>query len=657
MRTRVLATAALTAFGASTIAFGFMHLAPIDPARFAAGFRQGAREDQVFRLREWYGLDSPIPVQYLRWIGRALTGDLGTSVATRREIAPEIARRLPWSLLLMLVTAPAAWALAMVLAVAAARPGPAGRAAAGIIAAGLVIPAFLVATTLVYVFAVRVSLIPILPPFEFNPFDAALWLGLILPSISLIVPLAPLLARELRAGVADLLASGYGTTVRAAGQAEHRVAWSAARVATRRLLAAPLPMVSLFLSMLLVVEEIFNWPGVGRSYMRAVTQRDVPAMQGGLLVLAVVAVGLEVILRLIAASRSAGAVAAVVPRPRGRPSALAAPNGRTRAAAAVVLLVVVGAAAAPLIARFPPDQVTLEEINVAPSLRHPMGTDSSGRDLFSRLLVAGRMSVGMAAAAALVATAAGLAVTAPARGANAVQGALRGAARSLVALPPLGLALAVVAVAGREPWMIVMLFAVTGAAVALGSLRALQERAARWPFVLAARAAGATPLWVGERHLLPHLQRPLAAAALGMIPGFLLLEATLGFLGFTVTPTTPSWGTLLWRAREALHRGDWWLLVFPVAALGAAAWAFGRLADALRDPPPPTYPRPLRLRLGREWGPAPARHLWPGLPPGPAVQTRAAARARPASARPRRLPVSGGGSGPHGEPPRPGASG
>lgn len=646
MTRRLLATALLTALGASVIAFGFMHLAPVDPARFAAGFRQGAREEQVFRLREWYGLDSPIPVQYLRWLGRALTGDLGTSVATRREVAPEIIRRLPWSLLLLAVAVPLAWLAALTLAVLASRPGPGARLAAGVISAGLVVPAFLIATTLVYLFAVRMTLIPILPPFEFNPLDPSLWLGLVLPTCSMVLPLAPLLARELRAGLGEVLASGYGSAARAAGRTEARAAWGAARVATRRLLGAPLPAISAVLSVLLIVEEIFNWPGIGRSYMRAVTQRDVPAMQGTLLVLIVVAVAIELAARLLAGRRGAGEAAAAAGRPRpARPAPLRAPDGRARIAAALALLLVAGAAAAPVVARFPPDQVVLEEINVAPSPRHWMGTDSSGRDLFSRLLIAARMSLGIAVAAAVAATAAGLVLTVPTRAVDAVAGLVRGAARSVLAVPVLALALAVIAVAGREPWMIATLFAAIGAAAVLGPIRALQAYAVRWPFVLAARAAGASSAWVGERHLAPHLMRPLAAVALGLVPGFLLLEATLGFLGFTVTPTTPSWGTLLWRAREALHRGDWWLLVFPATALASAAWAFGGLADALRVPAPPAYPAASRLRLGREWGPA-ARAL-PAQGGRPALQPRAGTRARP---------VAGGGHRPGARPSSPGAS-
>ncbi len=608
---RLLATALLTAFGASTVAFAFMHLAPMDPARFMIGFRPGVREEQVRQLRAWYGLDDPIPVQYARWIGRALRGDFGTSVTTRREVAPEIWRRLPWSLLLAAVAGLGAWALAVPLAVLGARRGPAAWVAGGLITAGTVVPVFLVATLLVYVFAVRLTLIPILPPFDLNLLDRALWLGLVLPTVSLVLPLAAWMAQQLRDDLVAVRDARYLDVALAKGSSAGRVAWRhAARVVTRTFLSRPLGPLSLLLSGVLLVEEIFNWPGVGRSFTRALQQRDIPVMQATLLVLALVAVAAEVLTRLAIGRvgtepEARTAVASRGPR-LGRPTALRPLDRRARLAAAVAGLLVIGVIAAPVIARFPPDQVLLDEINMGPSLRHWMGTDSSGRDLFGRLLFAGRTTLGITLGGAVASVLLGLLLTAHTRWTAVWRPAAAGTGRVVLALPALGLLLAVVAAAGRGPALIAGAFAVLGAAAVLGRLSALQAAAWRWPFVEAARAAGASTLRIGERHLLPHVIRPLAAAAAGLVPGFILLEATLGFLGFSVSPTTPSWGTLLWRAREAMHRGDWWLIVFPAAFVALTAWAYAALADALGRAHPPTYPRPAKLRLGREWGAIPA---------------------------------------------------
>jgi peptide/nickel transport system permease protein len=236
-----------------------------------------------------------------------------------------------------------------------------------------------------------------------------------------------------------------------------------------------------------------------------------------------------------------------------------------------------------------------------------MGTDASGRDLFSRLLHAGRLTLPLAAVPAVAAVAAAVAVAALAGWQGPAWGdALAGATRTLGAFPPLALAMAVVIVVGRTPAALGAVMALWGLAECAERVAALFARARAWPFADAAVALGAPTGRVVERHLLPHLARPLAGEALGLIPGFLLLEATLGFFGFSLSPTVPTWGTLLWRGREALHRGDWWLLVFPVSFTLAAAWGCLQLAETLRAPQRPTFVRVVRATPGRDWAPAAA---------------------------------------------------
>ncbi len=627
---RLLAIALLTFWGASIIAFGFMHLAPIDPAAFMVGFRPGAsvvREGQIREVRRWYGLDDPKPVQYVRWVGHALQGDFGRSVVSHRDIAPELFRRIPWSLLLAAMSALFAWALAVPMGVAAARGGGTGRASDLIVTVGLVLPTFLVATLLVYLFAVRLTWIPILPPYELNLFDLYVWEGLLLPTVSLALPLAAIIARQMRQDLRAILRAPYVATARAKGLSERRVLWRhAARAAARSLLARPLPFVSALFSGLLVVEEIFNWPGIGRNFMRAITQRDIPVMQAVLLILAGLVVAVEFVIRLGRdrfAKRDTRAEPAGEPaRPFGRASAVGALDLRARVAVAVTGVLVIAALAAPLLVRFPPDQVLLEEIHLPPSVRHWLGTDSSGRDMFSRLVHAGRMTLGMAVGASAVAVLVAVLLVGHARWSRRWQAGVTWGARAVTAIPALALAIALVSVAGRTPIMIGTIFASLGLASIAATMRPLLAAARRWPFVEAAVASGASPRWVGERHLLPHLARPLLAAAAGLVPGFLILEATLGFLGYSVSPTVNTWGTLMWRGREALHRGDWWLLVFPALFPAMAAWAFRGIADTLDEPQPPTYPKAARLELGKEWGRAarfaPTRKSIPRRPvPGP----------------------------------------
>jgi peptide/nickel transport system permease protein len=386
---------------------------------------------------------------------------------------------------------------------------------------------------------------------------------------------------------------------------------------------------------------------MARVLLRGITQRDITVMQGALVVLVAMIVAAEAMIRLASGRPALGLAAAASAWPMAPTGARAGPPARlrapgeaaqvplldltTRVSIAVAVAVVVATIAAPVLARFPPDLVLLDEIQVPPSLRHWMGTDASGRDLFSRLLYAGRVTMVLALASALAAVAAASVLAAPAAGTGRWPSAWEdvgvGIVRTVAAIPAFVLALAVISVAGRALSILGTIFAVAGLVLVFPSLRGLAAGMRAWRFVDAGRSAGASPLWIGERHVLPHLARPLAAAVLGLMPMILLLEATLGFFGFSVAPTVPTWGTMLWRGREALHRGDWWLLAFPMAFVWLASWGFGRAADGLREPAPPTYLRAPRLVLGQEWGTAATR-----IPAGQPGSRPARAAAAPAPA-------------------------
>jgi ABC-type dipeptide/oligopeptide/nickel transport system permease subunit len=227
--------------------------------------------------------------------------------------------------------------------------------------------------------------------------------------------------------------------------------------------------------------------------------------------------------------------------------------------------------------------------------------------MFSRLIHAGRPTLGIAVGASAAAVLVAVLLVGHTWWDRRWQAAVTWGARAITAIPALALAISLISVAGRSPIMISAIFGALGLASIATGMRPLLAGARRWSFVEAAVASGASPRWVGERHMLPHLARPLLAAVAGLVPGFVILEATLGFLGYSVSPTITTWGTLMWRGRESLHRGDWWLLVFPALFAAAAAWAFRGIADALDEPQPPTYPKAARLELGKEWGRAARR--------------------------------------------------
>ncbi|MGH2403065.1 MAG: ABC transporter permease subunit, partial [bacterium] len=478
---RHLATALATLLGASVLAFGVLHLTPMDPARYFVQFRfqqtrPGVREEQIRILANWYGLHDPIPVQYGRWLGRALTGNFGRSLTTGREVGPELARRLPWTIVLTIPTLGAAWLMAILLAAAAVRRGPLGRVASGLMTAGTLTPVFILSSLLVYIFAVRLTWIPILPPFELNLFDTYLWRAMLLPGVSLVLPLGAIMARRVSADLRASLNAPHVTAARARGTAERRVLWRhAVRAGIRPLLARPLAVLSLLFAGVLVAEDIFGWPGIGRVFMRAISARDITAIQASLLLLAALVLTAECAVRIVGSRQSPeDSVASPSPRVPGRAEPIQSPGLALRAAIAVVGVIVVSAIAAPLLSRFPPDLVQLEEIQVGPSLRHWMGTDASGRDMFSRLLFASRTSLALAvlSAAAAVVIGGNLAALAALRG-RAWADAAAGVSRTILATPALAIALAVISIAGRAPVLVGGVFAFCGLARVIPRLHAL----------------------------------------------------------------------------------------------------------------------------------------------------------------------------------------
>jgi len=222
-------------------------------------------------------------------------------------------------------------------------------------------------------------------------------------------------------------------------------------------------------------------------------------------------------------------------------------------------------------------------LSVAPRPGHWFGTDAIGRDVLARTLAGGRLSLTIGALASVIALAIGLLY-------GAVAGLAGGAwERALVrvldvlsALPFLLLVILLLALFGRS---LPLLLAAIGGYVWIDLARVMRAEAARlreMPFVLAARAAGASFAQVLRWHLLPHLL-PLALVYLGLLlPQAILVESFLGFLGLSVDEPAASWGALLQEGAQELD-GAPWTLLFPAGFLIATLASFQFLGDSLRD--------------------------------------------------------------------------
>jgi peptide/nickel transport system permease protein len=246
--------------------------------------------------------------------------------------------------------------------------------------------------------------------------------------------------------------------------------------------------------------------------------------------------------------------------------------------ALLTLLVIFG----PLLAPYHPDADDFGILQ-APTLEHPMGTDSFGRDLFSRIIIGTRVSfsVGVLAAVAALAIGGTLGLAAGYYG-RWVDSLISRAVDLLWAFPVIILAVALVAVFGAGFRNVVIAIAVAYiddfARIVRGETLSLREQ----DFAMAARALGARDDEVMSRHIVPNLVAPLTVQLSFAVGLGILTESTLTFLGLGVNPATPTWGLALNEGRDFVRQA-WWISVFPGLAIVITVMALNLLGDGLRD--------------------------------------------------------------------------
>jgi len=257
----------------AVVVFLFVHLLPGDPARLAAG--PDADQTTVDLVRQELGLDLPLPQQFVRYFAQLLQGDLGTSLRTKRPVATEIAERFMPTLWLTLASMAWSVLLGMLLGIVSAvwRNRWPDRLAMTLAVSGISFPAFALGMLLMQVFSVNLGWLPTV--------GASTWQHYILPSVTLGAAVAAVMARFTRASFVEVIQEDFVRTARAKGVAESGVI---IRHALRNALIPVVTMMGLQFGFLLggsiVVETVFNWPGLGRLLVDAVTQRDYPVMQG-----------------------------------------------------------------------------------------------------------------------------------------------------------------------------------------------------------------------------------------------------------------------------------------------------------------------------------------------------------------------------------------
>ncbi|HAJ9814503.1 TPA: glutathione ABC transporter permease GsiC, partial [Salmonella enterica] len=260
----------------AVLVFLFVHLLPGDPARLIAGPEADA---QVIALvRQQLGLDQPLHVQFWHYITHVLQGDFGTSMVSRRPVSEEIASRFLPTLWLTITSMIWAVLFGMAIGIAAAvwRNRWPDRLGMTLAVTGISFPAFALGMLLMQIFSVDLGWLPTV--------GADSWQHYILPSLTLGAAVASVMARFTRSSFVDVLSEDYMRTARAKGVSE---TWVVLKHGLRNAMIPVVTMMGLQFGFLLggsiVVEKVFNWPGLGRLLVDSVDMRDYPVIQAEVL--------------------------------------------------------------------------------------------------------------------------------------------------------------------------------------------------------------------------------------------------------------------------------------------------------------------------------------------------------------------------------------
>ncbi len=251
--------------------------------------------------------------------------------------------------------------------------------------------------------------------------------------------------------------------------------------------------------------------------------------------------------------------------------------------ASIVCVVVILAVLAPWIAPYDPTEINVKAILMSPSWQHWCGTDTLGRDVFSRMLYGAQISLSVGFVAVGLSMVIGVALGAWAGYASGRADMLIMRSTDMVlCFPTFFLILAVIAFLEPSIWNIMIVIGLTSWMGVTRLVRAeflsLRER----EFILAAKSLGASPLRMIWKYLLPNAMGPIMVSAVLGIAGAVLVESGLSFLGLGVQPPNPSWGNILTEGKDNIQLA-WWLSLYPGLAILITVLGYNLLGEGLRD--------------------------------------------------------------------------
>ena len=294
-----IAAAVPVALAVSLICFLLVQLAPGDP--LSVVLPADATQEQVEATKARYGLDRPLAVQYGLWLGNVLRGDLGTSIATGRPVSSEIANALGYSLSLALLAAGLAVILGMGLGLLAGyfAGGWVDKLASAVAISGVSVPHYWLGIVLVVIFSAELNWLPAMGAASGDPSLMDRLRHMILPAIALAAIPTGIITRSVRALVAETLGREFVSALIARGLGPVAVFTHVLKNVAPTALAVLGVQIGYLMAGSILVETVFAWPGTGSLLNQAILQRDLPLLQGTILVLALIFVGLNLLVDIL----------------------------------------------------------------------------------------------------------------------------------------------------------------------------------------------------------------------------------------------------------------------------------------------------------------------------------------------------------------------
>lgn len=281
----------------SLVCFLLVHMAPGDPLTLV--LPADATQAMIDATKAKYGLDLPVPLQYLLWLWGVLGGDFGTSISTGRPVATEILGAIGYSLSLAALAAVIGFTVGVTLgAIAGHAAGtPLDRVVSAIAVSGVSVPQYWLGIVLVVIFSVDFGWLPAMGAGDGGIIER--FRHMILPAVTLAAMPAGIVTRSVRALVAEVLARDFVTALRAKGLGRWGIVLHVARNAAPTALAVMGVQLGYLMAGSILVETVFSWPGTGLLLNTAILQRDIPLLQGTILVLALFFVALNLVVDIV----------------------------------------------------------------------------------------------------------------------------------------------------------------------------------------------------------------------------------------------------------------------------------------------------------------------------------------------------------------------